>query len=97
MSHKTATAAGAAHQLEHLALEEAHQGPGARQTQHQLVIIGKTDLLEIEAIGLDEGFHAFAAVAVQQIFVDVVEQRGMDVWQPGDEPVGGKRQHSFRR
>jgi hypothetical protein len=83
-----AAALVARRQRQHLAAEKAHQGPGPRQRQQRLLARRRRHLFEIELIGLHDRFDAGGAGVVDQEFVDVDEQRGMDIRLPGDEPVG---------
>ena len=91
-----AVAAGAFRQLEHFTFKETHQGPGPCQAEHRFGAV-QSNLLQIKAVGLHEAFHAAATVLAGQLPVETVKQGGVNVRQPGDEPVGGKRQHPLRR
>ncbi|KDR40071.1 hypothetical protein BG61_27490 [Caballeronia glathei] len=96
MCDKMPRTAGAGGELQHARVEEAHQRPGARETQNRLVAV-QLRMFEIEAVALHDRLDVLAAAVLAHEPVDVVEQRRMNVRLPRDEPVGGKRQHAFRR
>src|SRR4051812_12417622 len=81
----------------HFALEKAYQSPCTSQRQHRLFSRLAFDLLKIETVGLHDRFYSRNLCIVDKIFMDADEQRSVNVRLPGDEPIGGERQHAFRR
>jgi hypothetical protein len=77
-------------------VDELHQAPGAGHGEQRIEVL-RLDLLDIEFVRLDDGVDLLEFRGLVQVFVDIEEQRGMDVRLPGHEPVGRKRQHAAGR
>ena len=90
--HATALAALGAGQ--HVGVHELHQAPGAGEGQQAVQLRGR-DLLGVQAVGLGQHLDRVGIHALGQVFIDVQEQRAVDVFLPGQEPVGRERQLAF--
>lgn len=76
---------------QHLVLHEAYQAPGPRDGQLRIEP-AHPDLLGVELVGLDQRVDALERAGLGEVGVDVVEQRGVDVGLPRQEPVSRERQ-----
>jgi hypothetical protein len=81
---------------EHAGIDEFHEAPGARERQQRLDLC-HAHLLVVKAVSLGQQLHRIQAHALGQVLVDVEEQRAVDVFLPGQEPVGRKRQLALGR
>ena len=94
LGHKLAAALAALGAGEHACVHKLHQAPGAGERQQRLDL-GGGHLLVVQAVGLGQQFHRIQIHALGQVFVDVQEQRAVDVFLPGQEPVGREGQLAF--
>ncbi len=81
--------------LQHVGLEKTQECPCAGDAQDRFQS-DCPDLVEVEPIGGDERHDALPFRALRGPVVQVHEERGMEVWLPSHEPLGGKRKKSPR-
>ena len=90
MYDKLATTFLAGGQLQHLRVKKADEKPCARDTERRFTATD-LDLLQVQAVALDERLDTGNIGVLDEELVDTHEQRGVDVRQPTHEPVGGIR------
>lgn len=81
--------------LQHVGLEKTQERPCAGDAQDRFQS-DCPDLVEVEPIGGDERHDALPFRTLRGPVVQVHEERGMEVWLPFQEPLGGKRKKSPR-
>src|SRR5690554_549811 len=87
MGNKMSAAVRTGRELKQLAFEKTHQRPGSGQRQYRLGLIER-HLLLVEAISGQESLHPLKLLLFKQAAIDIVEEGGMHIRQPGNEPVG---------
>ncbi|MNV99514.1 hypothetical protein D3C71_1948890 [compost metagenome] len=95
LGHELAAALAALGARQHAGVHKFHQAPGAGEGE-QGFDLGRGDLFVVQAVGFGQQLHRIQVHALGQVFVDVQEQRAVDVLLPGQEPVGGEGQLAFR-
>src|SRR5690625_857410 len=96
MGYKGAGTLLASRELRQSAIKKTNQYPSARKAQSRSAgflagLEASKRLFKIEFVGLNQCVRFFGGRELIQIPINAVEHAGMNIRQPGHEPIDGKR------